>query len=58
MECSVIGWGRYGGKPLCIIGKFVEESSAPQPSHDGLGIDSCSSVRPILIRLRINSFLW
>ena len=59
MECSVLGWGRYGRKPVCIIGTFVEEISARrQPAHDGLGIDSCSSFRPVLIRLRVNSLLW
>ena len=52
------GWGRYGRKPVCIIGTFVEEISARQPAHDGLGIESCYSFRPVLIRLRINSFLY
>ena len=50
------GWGRYGRKPVCIIGTFVEEISARQHAHDGLGIDSRSSFRPVLIRLRIFLF--
>ena len=52
------GMGKICRKPVCIIRTIVEEISARQPAHDGLGINSCSSIRSVLIRLRINSLLW
>ena len=51
------GWGRYGRKPVCIIGTFVEEISARQAAHDGLGIDPCSSFRPVFDKAKDNFFV-